>query len=109
MGRLSAALVKRVAKVTRADAFTAMAASKFEACKKCPILSLYISMNTLSLFFKGQLKEHYLGLVEFLEHCRDKTSWNIKVKGQYLIKTFKSAPEMYYMSTVFFTFDRLLL
>ena len=96
MGRLSAALVKRVAKVTRADAFTAMAASKFEACKKCPILSLYISMNTLSLFYKGQLiRDTIWGLVEFLEHCRDKTSWNFKVKGQYLIETFKSAPEMY--------------
>ena len=32
LGRLSAALVKRVAKVTRADALTAMAASKLDAC-----------------------------------------------------------------------------
>ena len=31
LGRLSAALVKRVAKVTKADAFTPMAASKFDA------------------------------------------------------------------------------
>ena len=30
-GSLSAALVKRVAKVTKADAFTPMAASKFDA------------------------------------------------------------------------------
>ena len=32
-GSLSAALVKRVAKVTKADAFIPMAASKFDACE----------------------------------------------------------------------------
>ena len=51
LGRLSAELVKRVAKVTRADALTPMALSKLDACDN-NISSFTMSLRTEFLYLE---------------------------------------------------------
>ena len=46
LGRLSAALVKRVAKVTRAEALTPMALSKLDACDNNVLdFTIFLGLN----------------------------------------------------------------